>query len=275
MLTKIDHPLSHEGFAQAQKLSSKIEEVLKGERTPSSTTAILEKEFIDSELVFCSPLARAVQTGIVALHNLPQVKNEGIQLLSDAREIKNAGSLDSVASTRGDETQSRVLAATKKSYAEKKRSISELESILIDPNDTTDRWWNGPYEVETPSMVKKRMFEFVTQLKYNPANSIIVVGHSLFFKAFFKTFSKPNGCTNKQERSLLDNLAHNKVENCGVIGMEINFAAVEPRIQKVSFLFESTFITHPPTPLQCVCTRPPVRRTTLNLDDSTTSLKDF
>mmetsp|Transcript_34324 Transcript_34324/g.83081 ORF Transcript_34324/g.83081 Transcript_34324/m.83081 type:complete len:750 (-) Transcript_34324:199-2448(-) len=84
----------------------------------------------------------------------------------------------------------------------------------VDVNDCTDKWWNT--SKETSQALSMRMNEFVNLMRYIPEESVIVVGHSAFFREFVQTFSTPELKKRKNE------LVMGKLQNCEMRGLRFN-----------------------------------------------------
>ena len=120
-LMAFDHPLTLEGSQQATELREKWEtarlEVVgatpplidlgeEGNRPPLDRWL---KAFLSARVVLSSPLTRAVQTAVLALHKHPALDAKGLRLLRSAREVKGSmGSLDSIGKAVGSEIIVRV-----------------------------------------------------------------------------------------------------------------------------------------------------------------------
>ena len=73
--------------------------------------------------------------------------------------------------------------------------VLSLANAKVDPREVMEDWWNESAENE--ASMNARLCEFVHQLEHEPADKIIVVGHSHFFRAFFKR----KRCTRAQPTS--------------------------------------------------------------------------
>lgn len=109
MVTRVDHSLTRDGVDNAHELHDLWHERAGAPATvppelPATLAdvppALLERIFARADIVFSSPLTRAVQTAQIVLHDHPAVTRRGIVLLRAAREIKRALSLDSVGKVR-------------------------------------------------------------------------------------------------------------------------------------------------------------------------------
>ncbi len=100
IITRVDHSLTREGIENAidlhdmwhqhRPLHALFQEDSAAASFDGISTAQLEDEFVGADMVFSSPLTRAVQTAQLVLHDHPAVVRRGIVLLRAAREIKRA-----------------------------------------------------------------------------------------------------------------------------------------------------------------------------------------
>ena len=102
-----DHPLNALGRDQSMGLSRAWKSTLEQARGSGVADSYLDA-FVGAHVVYCSPLTRAVQTCVLALDGHPTVKDQGIKLLSAAREIKKRGGLDTVGKVSGKRIAQRV-----------------------------------------------------------------------------------------------------------------------------------------------------------------------
>jgi len=84
----------------------------------------------------------------------------------------------------------------------------------IDVNDCTDRWWNT--SKETDESIDTRLKEFVNFVRYTEETSIIVVGHSGFFRMFLENYAAD------ELRDKKTSLVEDKILNCEMRGLRFN-----------------------------------------------------
>lgn len=68
------------------------------------------QEFLGADALFVSPLTRAIQTALLVLADHPTLKEKGLTLLRNLREIKKLGGFDTVGKAFGEEVAVRVQA---------------------------------------------------------------------------------------------------------------------------------------------------------------------
>eukprot|EP00669_Euglena_mutabilis_P000920 TRINITY_DN11178_c0_g1_i1.p1 TRINITY_DN11178_c0_g1~~TRINITY_DN11178_c0_g1_i1.p1 ORF type:complete len:258 (+),score=48.78 TRINITY_DN11178_c0_g1_i1:192-965(+) len=183
--------------------------------------------------VFCSPFTRAIQTCVLALEGHQALQNKGIVLLGSAREIKKLGGLDTVGKVFGEKIVQRVKEqmALLMNDAEGK-----LELPCIDVNNAVAEWWTL-HSTESQAEIAERFDDFMCTLKYVDAESIIVVGHSLFFLEFLGRYLGPEFRTAKPELSV--ELRTRKLQNCGCLGLTVDFTQRWPRVVDATLMFGS------------------------------------
>ena len=128
MMSQIDHPLSHYGRAQAAALQRRIaqrraaapEDALSSQRqSPRLSQAVqmgagpttdrrngersvdeLVGVFLATDVIFSSPLTRAVQTAMIGLKDSIEAAGQ-LRLMTNAREKRNVGGRDTQSSSSG------------------------------------------------------------------------------------------------------------------------------------------------------------------------------
>jgi len=73
---------------------------------------------------------------------------------------------------------------------------------------------------ESKSEMQARLEEFIAQLLYAPQRSIVVVGHSHFFREVFRHFLSEE--VKAEEPKLTASLSKKKLMNCGVARLELD-----------------------------------------------------
>ena len=69
--------------------------------------------------------------------------------------------------------------------------------------------------------MRARILQTLGNLESSPAQDIIVVGHSHYFRSMFREFLHPDLLSRRP--SLESTLCVSKVPNCGVVGCELDF----------------------------------------------------
>jgi len=210
-----DHPLSPDGFAQSEALNEAIEKDTK------------HLGLLNPDVVFVSPLTRAVQTAVIGLRKVLSEPGSGeLVLMANAREKQNFGGFDSQPSAIGSGVIKRTLEELVILYQEQKNSkitsktmVDAFRKLKFDTHEVEGRWWN-PVSAESDEQVKGRLQEFMAQLKYSSHRNIVVVGHSHFFRAVFKEFLS-DGFKEKQT-DFAKQLSTLKVSNCGVVRLDLD-----------------------------------------------------
>jgi broad specificity phosphatase PhoE len=208
-----DHPLSGKGREQAETLS-----------------ALIDKEkalsLLQPDVVYVSPLTRAIQTAVISLRKVLDQPGFGeLVLMANAREKQNLGGFDSKPQKIGSDVVKRALDELVLLYQDEqaqqgvKHMVEDFKNLKFDTREVEDRWWNN-VSAESDQQLKARLDEFMAQLKYSPHRTIVVVGHSHFFRAVFKRFLSEDF---KNERgSFAKELSTKKLSNCGVARLELD-----------------------------------------------------
>ena len=220
----------------------------------------LERHFLSAGMIYSSPLTRAIQTAVIGLRDHPRMAacavagdggggpgggRESVRLLSDAREIKKVGGMDTVGCMVGKaQIAGRVREELRTLYPAAAGDEDDVERIFgravgaLDANDAVNAWWTKVQDWDTARDVAARMDEVLAQLKYAPEPCAIVAGHSLFFRRFFATHAAPprvaeevppgpGGAQGGMSASptLLAQLGQHKMPNCGVVAVLLDVEA--------------------------------------------------
>lgn len=281
-----DHHLSRKGIKQAQSLNAKVRALVNyssdggvskvdgggisldgGASQATQTTQQLEVQcaqwvdehreiygnFLVADRIYASPLARALQTSMVALRSHPTAKETGISLRSELREVKTAFGNDTRARAKGEEIVTRSRDYLGKpdgiegevSDEDKDKDKDDEEDTLetigkqatqvpIHVGNTNHEWWTEL--AESSLLLQTRVRELLTQLKLGPDKNIILVSHSLLIKHLVVNYLEPRFKAQYMAQS--PNLATHKIPNCGVVAMRVNFnEPVEGCIDRVEMMF--------------------------------------
>mmetsp|Transcript_100660 Transcript_100660/g.313814 ORF Transcript_100660/g.313814 Transcript_100660/m.313814 type:complete len:268 (+) Transcript_100660:757-1560(+) len=190
-------------------------------RAATQADAAVE-EMLRPEAVYVSPLSRAIQTAVIALGpTLTRQKGCGeLVLMANAREKQNFGGLDTWSTKIGVDVLQNCLDELRVLYeGEEKDVLETFGRLRFDAHDVQDNWWFDGI-AESKEDLQVRMEEFMSQLLYSPHRSMVVVGHSHFFRAVFKTFLSDDFFAENKE--LARAISSKKLMNCGVARVELD-----------------------------------------------------
>jgi len=209
-----DHPLSQEGREQAESLDKRIRAIA-NEPKDSPNAAILTPD-----VIYVSPLTRAVQTAVIALQPVFKMNSE-IVFMASAREKQNFLGMDTKGSVSGPYVVQRTLNETRQLYQNSvDKSIPEsFRDLKFDMQEVQEEWWHSSSK-ESKAQLEGRLDEFMSQLLYSPNDAMIVVGHSHFFREVFKTYLSDAFCS--RQPSFAERLKTWKLMNCGVVRVELD-----------------------------------------------------
>jgi len=215
MVSTMDHPLSAKGRAQAESLSQRIAKA--AARGRPELAGLLRPE-----AVYVSPLTRAIQTAVIALGPaITQAKGHtNMFLMANAREKQNFGGLDSRPTMTGIGVLQRSLDELKALYQGDEAEIIEtFNQLHFDVRDVEGIWWEEAAS-ENKDQLQVRMDEFMSQLLYSPHQSVVVVGHSHFFREVFRRYLSSD--FKDQNNKLATEITKQKLMNCGVARLELD-----------------------------------------------------
>jgi len=206
-----DHALSLKGRQQAQKLKEQVTDAMQAKE------AKLEG-FFKPDVVFVSPLTRAIQTAVIGLEDVLTSKSN-IIITSNVREKQNFGGRDSIGKVFGPEIVQRTYEELIKSYGGQSNStIENFSRLCFDIQEVEERWWINT--AESSVVLQARMEEFMSQLIYSPHQNVVVVGHSHWIRALFKQYMSPS--FKEKKPAFAKDVAKEKLCNCGVAKVEVD-----------------------------------------------------
>merc|ERR1712166_69993 len=116
--------------------------------------------------------------------------------------------------------------------------VDELCSVTVDISEVETAWWNESLEVH--ETVVARMQDMLAQIRFCAEESIIVVGHSHYFREVFKEFIHPD--FDQEASELSDNLKKLKLMNAGVVKLDVDYDLGERIITNVELLFDTQLV---------------------------------
>eukprot|EP00048_Salpingoeca_helianthica_P000309 m.40751 g.40751 ORF g.40751 m.40751 type:complete len:503 (+) comp10390_c0_seq1:113-1621(+) len=211
-------------------------------------------EFVGAEAVLCSPLTRAVQTALVALHAHPTLTRRGLVLLPPARELKRSYAVDVVGGAVGEEIVSRCLVLLERA-SPGISAACRLEEIkgCVDASAAEGTWWTRLHSTDSPTAIALRLHDVLCRIRYSPARSVILVGHSLFFRELLKQHLSPTLA--HTDPALAARLTTHKLSNAGVLRVTMRWDTPHAHkcIQTADLLFESSLLPPAPDRLPNMC----------------------
>lgn len=233
LIEQVDHPLTDEGIQQCLSLQGKIlkaqEAIDRGEEISAS-----EAQFLNAQIAISSPLSRAIQTALLGVHPILR-RLQRLRLCRNAREKRNMGGLDTTGTAVGEAEILKRVQDALRHCGTKDEDIDRYLAVPLDTTEADNRWWNDSRE--SSSEVKKRLSEFIDQMRLLREKHIVVVGHSHFFRALVK-----QGLTSSAKiagASRADVLAK-KLVNCGVMAITLDFRqGADQPINEVELLLNS------------------------------------
>lgn len=220
MFKEADHGLTEEGKNQAEELRVRLQK--DNQRLKDKVVPIWEVEFLERLLhpavIFASPFTRAIETAVIALYDVVRQSTGEIVVLREAREQRNCCmSVDSSGVAVGDGIRSRVDSELRELYdsaAENERdetnvqtdpngggrsggdgggsgvkerapTMPDMDAIRLDVSGVQDEWWSASADTEEDIAARQR--DFLKRIREaGEGTSVIVVGHSHFFRRFFR-----------------------------------------------------------------------------------------
>ena len=231
-----DHPLSEVGIRQARRLRELWQ----------ASAASSEPRFLEAAHMFCSPLTRALQTCMIAMHGHPLFAQDAaapsLHLLATAREVKTVVGLDTIGVACG---QSAILSRVHQATAPFLPLDQLVPAAQVDAFQAADKWWCEGKENKADMEHRWRSFLntlvfFPSGLLIPPSASLIVVGHSLFLRDFCRKYLAPF-------RQDLAAFGLQKLSNAGCVALDLEWnpslhQSDSPAIYDIRLLFGSTLL---------------------------------
>jgi len=85
--------------------------------------------------------------------------------------------------------------------------------------EVQEQWWHADSK-ESMTQLDQRLDDFMAQLLYTPHHSVVVVGHSHFFREVFRRYLSEDFC--RRRPGFVKQLQHRKLMNCGVARLEMD-----------------------------------------------------
>lgn len=227
MVRQHDHPINEQGYRQAHALQvgliHAVEEDKVRPNDPSKPRSLMQT-LLRAEALWASPLTRAVQTALVALEPLLRMPGKQLELKIYAREKKNWGGFDSTGIVCGSACGQRALAELRSisttEVATEAEVTSKLSKLRLEPLETeNNHWWSEG--AESDESLGERMQELLLQMQYSTAESIVLVGHSHFFRGFFQRYLHPS--VHHRSPEMATELQSSSVPNCAVLHCQLDF----------------------------------------------------
>jgi broad specificity phosphatase PhoE len=192
------------------------------------------ERFFNAEKVVASPLTRALQTALIMLEDHPVLlRNDGVLLYSQIRECKRLGGMDSVGVAKGAEILPRLRSESLSELGKEKVDKLIAPEIKIDAFfDTDQEWWVRQSSYEEDKTLGARVKEAVNFIRHSPHDTIICVGHSLFFREIFKQLRHP--AMLKTRPDIASDMVSKKLNNAAVFGTTVEFGL--PVVDELSFV---------------------------------------
>lgn len=188
--------------------------------------------FLHADKAYSSPLTRALETALVSLEGHHVLGKTGLQLYSIIREVKNIGGLDTVGIEVGEGIGRRAKAEL--SAVLTPQRAADLLDLELHVNDADQVWWTPMASYDSEKDQQDRIQEFITFMRYCDGKIPIVVGHSLFFKAFYsKRISRSLSANRKY---LSHNLQKFRLSNASMLAVTVVFGDVANGCSEASIL---------------------------------------
>lgn len=196
-----DSPLSNLGLSQAESIRDK----LKKDKTSEDVKVLLGES--GRSLIVCSNLRRCMSTALVAFWDRIAKTEERVTILAQLQEATI--NPDGLSITE----PFNMPAASWMDLQFKDYTMSKAYNTNFDPSENT-----GNKAITSNGLVRMEAFNkwAFSDPKATGVDTLIVVGHSLWFLSYFKTF-----LSSPPPSSLASEARQKKLRNCGVVGFTL------------------------------------------------------
>lgn len=245
-LQSVDHGLSKTGVEQALDLRRRLldarrrvqeKRLSENDATrkddghemgaPVLEEALIHRMFNCCTSILFSPLARAVQTGLLALQDHPRLWSHGATLCPWAREIKMSATWrDCIGAGTGPAIKKRATQMLRGKISEP--GVERLKHIPLHDQSVRSQWWVVGSDEHKG---RDRTDYLMNRIRYCEDRVMIVVAHSALFRETFKHYvseAAMNGPTNRR-RDLLKSLQTRKLKNGALLATVMHFKRGKPR----------------------------------------------
>eukprot|EP00428_Durinskia_dybowskii_P076483 CAMPEP_0170355624 /NCGR_PEP_ID=MMETSP0117_2-20130122/741_1 /TAXON_ID=400756 /ORGANISM="Durinskia baltica, Strain CSIRO CS-38" /LENGTH=1335 /DNA_ID=CAMNT_0010609673 /DNA_START=108 /DNA_END=4115 /DNA_ORIENTATION=- len=180
--------------------------------------------FLHADIVYSSPLTRALQTALAAMCGHSALVKNPLTLYRVIREIKSIGGLDTVGIECGAAIIKRVKAELIHSLGAAKAEAL-MEGVEIDTTSVEQPWWTQMSSSDSEKDQLERVREFITFSRYCPHAIPVFVGHSLFFRKFYsKRVSK---VMSRRRPHLSASMKRFKLSNATLLAVTVKYHDLE------------------------------------------------
>jgi broad specificity phosphatase PhoE len=175
----------------------------------------------------CPPARRKFER-LSSAHSARGGPGDGsVVLLRSAREIKSTvGSNDVVGIEQGGGILDRCATKLRDVLgpAEEGRVADDAMDAFAarcDVNDAIGQWWTAQSDTDGAVALASRFDDFFDALRFDPHESVLLVGHSLFLREIMRRFASPS--LEGDANDVVTKLREYKLQNCGCVGVDVAF----------------------------------------------------
>ena len=156
-----------------------------------------------------------------------------------AREKLNAGGVDTMGRAVSEaEIRARVLEGTRALCAGDEARAETLCAPRLDDAEVRSRWWS--LLPESADDVSARLAELFRQIRYCPAERIVLVGHSHLIREILR--ANLHASFEAASPGLAAQLKKLKLSNCGVAKLSLDFEGEAAPIRDVQLLLNTELV---------------------------------
>eukprot|EP00928_Gymnodinium_smaydae_P055420 TRINITY_DN38979_c0_g1_i1.p1 TRINITY_DN38979_c0_g1~~TRINITY_DN38979_c0_g1_i1.p1 ORF type:complete len:339 (-),score=39.27 TRINITY_DN38979_c0_g1_i1:110-1126(-) len=227
MFCENDHGITELGKSQAESVRSSLTKLVEASQAdPASLSAFRRwdheyvQKLVKPNIIYSSPFTRAIETALISFQDVLATTGE-LVIMRNAREQRNSLlSSDAAGVAVGDDISVRAKNELNSVYGDEGVGASLSDGLKINVAGVTDEWWSA--SADSDADVEARQEEFLDELRSaGPGASIIVVGHSHFFRRFFRRYLTAQAKMSHPD--IAGSLQEKVIPPCGVIGMRVEW----------------------------------------------------
>jgi len=247
MFRESNHGLSQEGRRQAEDLHHRI--LMARLDWEAGVMPQLEVEwmsrFFNPNVVFSSPLTRAVETAFIALREVLAETGQLVLLKATREQRSSYLANDNAGGAVGRAIAAHIQEDTRQLYEGVDEELGEvvLDSLCrtqLDVTDVEEEWWSTA--IDTATDMRARINVFLGRLRsVGNGASCVVVGHSYFFLRVFREYL--NERAKRKRPKMAAYVREHLLPYCAVVGVKLEWSADgEASISSIVPLLGTTLI---------------------------------
>mmetsp|Transcript_17939 Transcript_17939/g.38790 ORF Transcript_17939/g.38790 Transcript_17939/m.38790 type:complete len:385 (-) Transcript_17939:510-1664(-) len=159
-----------------------------------------------------------------------------IRLKPAAREKKNLGGFDTIGVCRGERCLLRAMSELQPHVPAD--TLEQMRFTCVEATEVERKWWSGMRD--SKQQLHQRMAALLEEIRASPHSSIVLVGHSHFFREFFRAYL--NDKWREASPHVATDLCKHRIPNCSVACCQIDFSVGPQVVTDVSLYSPDVYV---------------------------------